>query len=69
MSDSDISAKGLLVKYNVNGVPHYLHKAGNGDLVGVPQKKKALIFNPVQAKGAINLLLRKGITAGPEVVR
>lgn len=69
MSDSDISAKGLLVKYKENGKTHFLHKKKNGDIVGIPQKKDALIFNPVQAKQTINLLIKDGIKAGPETVR
>lgn len=69
MSDSDISAKGMLVKYKVGEQVLYLHKAKNGDLVGIPQKLNALIFNPVQANSAINLLLKDGVKAGPETVK
>lgn len=71
MSDSDISAKGVLIKYKERGQYFYLHKGPKGDIVGVPKQKDALLFTPVQAKNTINMLKRNGFphACGPEVVR
>ncbi len=70
MTDTDIAAKGVLIKYFDNEY-HYMHKMPSGDIVGVPQKKGALLFTPAQAKKFINHLMTQNFPfrCGPEVVQ
>ena len=74
MSDSDISAKGVLVKYidkhNGENSYHYMHNVG-GDMQGVPSKKGAMLFSPPQATKTINYLKKRKFpfALGTEVVK
>lgn len=72
MSDSDISVKGVLVKYRENGEEQFMHKnTSNGDIVGRPFKKGAILFTPVQAKNFINhmIKIKFPFKCGPETVK
>ncbi len=70
MSDTDISAKGLLVKYIDKGEYHYMHNV-NGAMEGVPTTKGAMLFSPPQASKTINYLMKRKFPfkLGTEVVK
>ena len=71
MSDSDIAAKGVLVKYMDNGDYYYMHKKANGSIEAEPTQTGALLFTPSQAKKFINVLIQQNFPfkCGPEVVK
>ena len=71
MSDSDISVSQMLIKYKENGQVHYMHKDVNGNIIGLPKRKGALMFTPRQAINFINLTKSNGFPfqCAPEPVK
>lgn len=71
MSESDIAAKALLVKYNEKGTYYYMHKDSKGNIVGLPKRVGALLFTPKQAKEFINhmIKIKFPFKCGPEAVK
>lgn len=71
MSETDISAKGILIKYKDGKVYHYMHKGPKGDIIALPTKKGALLYTPIQAKKFLNILIKQRFPfkCGPETVK